>query len=725
MAQVPSIGLSTVRAQRFGNENLLGFYTPQAEEYFAFALATGDFNGDGADDLATGMPWDDGLADHPIADSGSVIVRYGIAAEGLATSLAGTVLRQTPAVNPAEEGDKFGYALAACDFNGDGFDDLAVGIPDEDHVDRVNAGGVQIHLGGSNGLPTSGWQFYAQSTPGMPGDAEDGDLFGSTLACGDFNADGFDDLVIGVPAEDLGSFDDDAGMVDIVPGTAFGLDPSTATFLSQNVDGMGGDGEIADQFGEGLAAGDFNGDGFDDLAIGSPGEDDEGAIHVVFGGRGGLAPAGSLFLMETGLGGSSEDDDGFGFRLTAADFDGDGFDDLAIAAPWENLGPGEVLDDTGQVCVLHGAAEGFDLTRNQFLSEDTILAGGTSESFDAFGFALAAGDFDKDGFADLAIGHPGEAIQGIDDGAATVLMGSATGLSNGRARIVAAGREGFPGDAAQNDRYFGWSLAGGDFDGDGHADLAIGAPREDVDGVIDVGTETVLYGALFADGVETGDPSFWSEARSSQTTKIAVTKDAQLGPFTSRLGLQVTLGNLIRTIPAIAYVRVGPDRGLANERQLAGSFFVDPLNVQMQGLGNGIFQMVAFKDDLGPSGKTRLAFDLVDTPTGYFLLANFHSDATNSLTFGGSGEIVKKGEPNGNNTRIDYEWRAGNPGHLTVWRSRYIGGVPDNNGKVLLIDIDLPNTGSAVINHVLAGVVQAQPLGTTGRLYLDELSFRR
>ena len=195
-AQIPSVGLSSVRSQRFGNENLLGFYTPQEQDQFGSWLATGDFNGDGADDLATGMYLDDGLADYPIVDSGSVVVRYGISGQGLATSLAGTVLRQTPAVNPPEEGDGFGSSLASCDFNGDGFDDLAVGIPEEDHVGRENTGGVQIHFGGTNGLPTSGQQFYAQSTPSMPGDAEELDRFGDALACGDFNADGFDDLAV-------------------------------------------------------------------------------------------------------------------------------------------------------------------------------------------------------------------------------------------------------------------------------------------------------------------------------------------------------------------------------------------------------------------------------------------------------------------------------------------------------------------------------------------------
>src|SRR6185436_1977500 len=101
----------------------------------------------------------------------------------------------------------------------------------------------------------------------------------------------------------------------------------------------------------------------------------------------------------------------------------------------------------------------------------------------------------------------------------------AEGLGNARDRIIAAGYEGFPGDL-QPAKYFAYALASGDFDGDGHADLALGAPEEDVAGVIDVGTETVLYGALFADGVENGDPSFWSSAQSGLNTTIEVTREA-------------------------------------------------------------------------------------------------------------------------------------------------------------------------------------------------------
>ena len=182
-AQDPSVGLSTVRSQRFHNENLLGFYTPQEGDLFGAAVAVGDFNGDGADDLATGMPDDDGLADSPIQNSGSVVVRFGIPEVGLASNLAGTVLRQVPAWNPAEKSDLFGASLAACDFNGDGRDDLAVGLPGEDHVGRIDTGAVQIHYGSSDlGINFNPEGFFTQSSPGIPGTADDGDMFGETLA---------------------------------------------------------------------------------------------------------------------------------------------------------------------------------------------------------------------------------------------------------------------------------------------------------------------------------------------------------------------------------------------------------------------------------------------------------------------------------------------------------------------------------------------------------------
>ncbi len=516
-AQLGNIGLSAVRAQRFGNEDLL-FYVPEVGDHFAWALAVGDFNNDGADDLATGAPFDDNLGGfHP--DSGIVVVRYGLPGAGLAGGLAGDVLSQmaSGSPDPADDGDRFGWVLAACDFNDDGFDDLAVGIPHEDHLGQGNAGAVQLHYGSSSGLPAAGAAFYTQSTPGIPGDVEAGDSFGWTLACGDFDNDGFDDAAIGVPFEVHDGENPPAGVIEVVPGSSIGLVPEEAYTLDQDSPGMLGASEFGDVFGWALAVGDFNGDLYDDLAIGVPGEDTtssielgKGAVHVVFGGSIGLTPVGNLLRTETAVGGLSESGDQFGFALGAGDFDGDLFDDLAIGVPFEDFGIGGSVPNTGQVNVLYGAAGGFDFGRTQFWAEDNILGAGTSESNDKFGYALAAGDFDADGRSDLVVGHPGEFGLVPDDGAATIVMGSPTGLTAARYRGIEAGHGGFPGPANQASRDYGSSLAVGDFDGDGHVDLTLGAPWENENGLLDVGAEMVLYGSLFADGFGTATTQLWS-----------------------------------------------------------------------------------------------------------------------------------------------------------------------------------------------------------------------
>ena len=323
------------------------------------------------------IPFDDGITGLELPNCGGAVIRYGAPARGLDSGSANQFLRQTPDRDPAEEGDFFGDALAACDFDGDGFADLAVGVPFEDNSQEGGVGAVNIYYGAATGLHGLADAFYTQGTAGIPGDSEEFDLFGKTLACGDFDADGFADLAIGVPGEDLGfaehtgridvapgedlGFAEQFGMIDVIPGSASGLDPLQAYSFDQDTPGIAGDPESEDAFGCALAAGDFDGDAFVDLAIGVCGEDSSrGAVQVIFGGPTGLSASGSRFFSETGIGGLSEDGDQFGFALATGDFDGDGFDDLAIGIPFEDFGAGGAVANTGQVNVLYGAAAGFD-----------------------------------------------------------------------------------------------------------------------------------------------------------------------------------------------------------------------------------------------------------------------------------------------------------------------------------------------------------------------------
>ncbi len=399
-------------------------------------------------------------------------------------------------------GRHFGWALAAADFNGDTIDDLAVGSPE----------GTGIFGGDIYGLVCV---YYGSATPEVFGEAvyvsnigvQHEARTGFALAAGDFNGDGFADLAIASPG-----LNTNAGGSESPTASASGLaDPGSV--IDQDTPGVEDVREAHDLFGYSLAAGDFDGNGDDDLAIGVVNENQVGSVQVLFSTPSGIDPALDLLLSQDAVAGNGELNDQFGFALAAADFDGDGKDDLAIGSPGEALGISNEITNTGMVVVVYGSTSAsFDLALTQAWGQGGIFSVDTPEVGDRFSAALATGDFDADGYADLAIGQPEEDVTGMNDGALTVHMGGPNRFSQLRARFLAAGTDGLPGPIQAHSNY-GFAAASGDFDADGFADLVIGAPYHNQDAaILDSGLAVILYGGLFCDGFEDAASGFWSSS---------------------------------------------------------------------------------------------------------------------------------------------------------------------------------------------------------------------
>jgi hypothetical protein len=454
-----------------------------------------DFDNDGFADLAVGVPRE-GVGTAELAGAVNIL-------EGSANGLTGAgsqLLVQGGGGVPdtAEPSDFFGNALAAGDFNNDSFIDLAIGAPGEDLATIPDAGAVTVLYGSASGLAATGSQFFSQDTPGVLGAAEAEDGFGAALGVGDFNNDSFADLAIGVPSEGVGAASQ-AGAVTVLYGAVSGLTATGNQQWLQGSGGVGGVAEVGDQFGFALTSGDFNNDTFADLAVGAPFEDvgttfDAGAINVLYGSAGRLAATGNQQWLQGsgGVIGVAEASDFFGAALAAGDFNNDTFADLGVGAPFEDVG---TTLDAGAINVLYGSANRLTATGNQQWLQGSGGIIGVAEDGDIFGFALAAGDFNNNGSADLAIGVIGEDIGTITDaGSVNVLYGSANRLTATGNQQFFQGNGGLVGTAEEGD-FAGAALSTGDYDNDTFADLAIGAPFEDIGTLLDAGAVNTLDGS--------------------------------------------------------------------------------------------------------------------------------------------------------------------------------------------------------------------------------------
>ncbi len=464
----------------------------QANARLGFSVAgAGDVNGDGYADVIVGA----NLYDAGQTDEGAAFVFHG-SATGIADGNPATAVTQLESNQAIGTVPQFGGSVAgAGDVNGDGYADVIVGASFYD-AGSADEGAAFVFHGSATGIAdgnpaTAVTQLESNQAIGtVP------QFGGSVAGAGDVNGDGYADVIVGALSYDATL--PDSGAAFVFHGSATGIangNPTTAETQLESVQGSA-------QFGRSVSgAGDVNGDGYADVIVSAPlydaGSTDEGAAFVFHGSATGIAdgnPATAAAQLESNQASAAAD-----FSAGVGDVNGDGYADVMMSASSYDA---PSADEGAAFLYLGGAAgiaDGSPATAAAQLESNQ--ANVPPAAFGSFGYSVSgAGDVNRDGYSDVVVGAPYYDAGLPDEGAAFVFHGSAAGIASGNPTTANALLE-----SNQNAAQFGYSVSGaGDVNGDGYADLIVGAPVYDNPDA-DEGAAFVFHGS--AAGIASGNPT--------------------------------------------------------------------------------------------------------------------------------------------------------------------------------------------------------------------------